>query len=224
MPASDTGRLHSFNTLGTLDGPGLRLLVFLQGCPLRCIYCHNPDAWPPEGGREASVEEILIRAQRQKIYFGNEGGVTLTGGEPLFQPRFTLAILNALRREGIHTALDTSGALSTPPALACLDAADLILLDLKSPFPRRYAAITGHPFKPLLRTLAHLRQTRKPIWLRQVAARGLNDTPREAAATRRLTAGLNIQRFDSLPYHTLGEAKYQALGIDYPGKHLSPPA
>lgn len=214
-----TGKIHSFETFGAADGPGLRLLIFLQGCPLRCIYCHNPDTWAVEGGREVGVDEIVARAKRQRPYFGSEGGATFTGGEPLLQAGFVFAALNALRAEGIHTALDTSGAI---PACDCLDAADLILLDLKSPFPERYREITGQPFEPYLRTLEHLRATQKPVWIRQVVARGLNDTPAEADASRRLIHGLNVQRFTSLPYHALGVHKWEALGLDYPGKHLQP--
>jgi len=111
-----TGRLHSFETLGTLDGPGLRLVVFLQGCPLRCLYCHNPDTWDLKGGRAVTVEEIVAKASRMRPYFGSTGGVTLSGGEPLAQPQFTLALLKSLKKEGIHTVLDTSGTAVFQPA------------------------------------------------------------------------------------------------------------
>lgn len=220
---SDILRVHSYESFGAVDGPGIRLVVFLQGCPLRCLFCHNPDTWATEGGTETPVSEIVRKATRMRPYLGQDGGVTFSGGEPLLQARPLLAAIEALHAEGFHVALDTSGAVDTPEALAALDAADLILLDVKSPFPERFRAVTGADPAPYWRVLAHLRRTRKPLWVRQVVAHGLNDTPAEKAATKDLLGGLNVQRLDRLPYHELGVHKYEALGIPYRGAALRPP-
>lgn len=220
---SDILRVHSYESFGAVDGPGIRLVVFLQGCPLRCLFCHNPDTWATEGGTETPVPEIVRKATRMRPYLGQDGGVTFSGGEPLLQARPLLAAIEALHAEGFHVALDTSGAVDTPEALAALDAADLILLDVKSPFPERFRAVTGADPAPYWRVLAHLRRTRKPLWVRQVVAHGLNDTPAEKAATKDLLGGLNVRRLDRLPYHELGVHKYEALGIPYRGAALRPP-
>lgn len=218
-----TLRVHSYESLGAVDGPGIRLVVFLQGCPLRCVFCHNPDTWATQGGVETPVPDIVRRAVRMRPYLGKEGGVTFSGGEPLLQAKPLLAAIQALHEAGLHVAIDTSGALDTPDARAALDAADLILLDVKSPTPEGFRAVTGADPAPYWRLLAHLRDTQKPVWVRQVVAHGLNDTPAEKAATRDLLRGLNVRRIDRLPYHELGVHKYEALGIPYPGAHLSPP-
>lgn len=219
-----TLRVHSYESFGAVDGPGIRLVVFLQGCPLRCLFCHNPDTWNPALGTEVSLSELLHRARRMRPYLGEEGGVTFSGGEPLLQAEALLPVVAALHAEGFHVALDTSGALDTPAARALLDAVDLVLLDVKAPDPERFREVTGLPQEPTQRIFAHLRETQKPVWIRQVVAHGLNDTPAEKAATREMIAGLNVQRIDRLPYHELGVMKYEALGIPYRGTELSPPS
>ncbi len=219
-----TLRVHSYESFGAVDGPGIRLVVFLQGCPLRCVFCHNPDTWAVDGGTETPVEEIVRKARRMRPYLGEDGGVTFSGGEPLAQARAVLEATQALQREGFHVALDTSGAIDTPEALALLDAVDLVLLDVKSPDPARFRAVTGQDHAPAWHVFDHLRRTRKPVWIRQVVAHGLNDTPAEKAATKAFVDGLNVQRFDRLPYHELGVHKYEALGIPYRGAALSPPS
>ena len=211
-------RVHSYESFGAVDGPGIRLVVFLQGCPLRCLFCHNPDTWPEEGGTETPVGEVVRRALRMRPYLGRSGGVTFSGGEPLLQAEAVLEATRALQAQGLHVALDT------PAALAALDAADLVLLDVKSPTPEGFRAVTGADPAPYWNVLAHLRATGKPLWVRQVVAQGLNDTPAEKAATRALLEGLNVQRVDRLPYHELGVHKYEALGIPYRGARLAPPS
>lgn len=219
-----TLRVHSYESFGAVDGPGIRLVVFLQGCPLRCLFCHNPDTWDPAGGTAVPLSELLRRARRMRPYLGNDGGITFSGGEPLLQAEALLPFVAALHAEGFHVAIDTSGALDTPAARALLDAADLILLDVKAPDPDRFREVTGLSQAPTQRIFAHLRQTQKPVWIRQVVAHGLNDTPAEKAATREMIAGLNVQRIDRLPYHELGVMKYEALGLPYRGATLSPPS
>ena len=224
MSAPTPLRMHSYESFGAVDGPGIRLVVFLQGCPLRCLFCHNPDTWAPSGGREVTNEEIVQRAKRMRPYLGNEGGITFSGGEPLMQATALLPAINALHAEGFHVAIDTSGAIDTPEARAVLDAADLILLDVKSPFPERFKEVTGLDFAPTLSVFNYLKQTQKPIWIRQVVAHGLNDTEAEKVATKQLIQGLNVQRIDRLPYHELGLHKYESLGIPYRGSMLSKPS
>ena len=224
MTDSPTLRLHSYESFGAVDGPGIRLVVFLQGCPLRCLFCHNPDTWDPKGGREVTIEEIVQRAKRMRPYLGNEGGVTFSGGEPLLQAPALLHAIHALHQEGFHVAVDTSGAIDTPETRAVLDAADLILLDVKSPTPARFKEVTGLDMAPTCRIFDYLRTTQKPIWIRQVVAHGLNETADEKAATKTFIEGLNVQRIDRLPYHELGLHKYESLGIPYRGSHLSKPS
>ena len=224
MTDSPTLRLHSYESFGAVDGPGIRLVVFLQGCPLRCLFCHNPDTWDPKGGREVTIEEIVQRAKRMRPYLGNEGGVTFSGGEPLLQAPALLHAIQALHQEGFHVAVDTSGAIDTPETRAVLDAADLILLDVKSPTPARFKEVTGLDMAPTCRIFDYLRTTQKPIWIRQVVAHGLNETANEKAATKTFIEGLNVQRIDRLPYHELGLHKYESLGIPYRGSHLSKPS
>ncbi len=216
-------RVHSYESFGAVDGPGIRLVVFLQGCPLRCLFCHNPDAWDPCGGTETPVEEIVRRARRMRPYFGEDGGVTFSGGEPLLQAAAVLEATRALQAEGIHVALDTSGALDTPEALELLDTVDLVLLDVKHPDAQRFREVTGVDQGATRHVFDHLRATQKPVWIRQVVAHGLNATAEEKEATRAFIAGLNVERIDRLPYHELGIHKYEALGLTYRGTELSPP-
>ncbi len=218
-----TIRVHSFESLGALDGPGIRYIIFLQGCPLRCLFCHNPDSWDMHGGTAYSIDELVRRADRFKPYFANGGGVTLSGGEPLAQAKAILPLIQALRAHGIHVAVDTSGAIASPEALAVLDEADLILLDVKAPTAASFESVTGLPFAPYLQTLEHLRTTHKPIWLRQVVAPGLNLSQADADATIALVKGLNIERVDLLPYHELALSKYETMGLTYRGKNLTVP-
>lgn len=224
MSDSPVLRMHSYESFGAVDGPGIRLVVFLQGCPLRCLFCHNPDTWDPKGGREVTCEELVQRASRMRPYLGKEGGITFSGGEPLLQAAALIPAIQALQAEGFHVAVDTSGAIDTPDARKVLDLADLILLDVKSPLPERFTEVTGLPIAPTLAIFDHLRQTQKPIWIRQVVAHGLNDTPAEKEATKTFIQGLNVQRIDRLPYHELGLHKYDALGIPYRGTMFSAPS
>ncbi len=218
-----TLRVHSYESFGAVDGPGIRLVVFLQGCPLRCCFCHNPDTWALNGGTETSVETLVHKARRMRPYLGAEGGVTFSGGEPLLQAEALLEATRALQAEGFHVALDTSGAIDTPEARALLDAVDLVLLDIKSPDEHRFKEVTGLEQTATRAIFDHLRETQKPVWIRQVVAHGLNDTPAEKAATKNFMAGLNVQRYDRLPYHELGVHKYEALGIPYRGATLTSP-
>lgn len=217
-------RVHSYESFGAVDGPGIRLIVFLQGCPLRCIFCHNPDTWSLDGGKEAEIEDIVKRARRMRPYFGKEGGVTFSGGEPLLQAKALLPVIEALHANQIHVAIDTSGAINTPETRAVLDAVDLVLLDVKHPHAVRFKEVTGLDQTQTVQTFDYLRQTQKPVWIRQVVAHGLNATDEEKTATKAFIQGLNVQRIDRLPYHELGVHKYESLGIPYRGTNLSAPS
>lgn len=217
-------RVHSYESFGAVDGPGIRLIVFLQGCPLRCLFCHNPDTWSTTGGMEAEAIDIVKRARRMRPYFGTEGGVTFSGGEPLMQAEALLPIINELHENNVHVAIDTSGAIDTPAARAVLDAVDLVLLDVKHPNAERFTEVTGLDQAPTRRIFDYLRQTQKPVWIRQVVAHGLNNTEEEKAATKAFIEGLNVQRIDRLPYHELGVHKYESLGIPYRGTEFSAPS
>lgn len=224
------GHLHSYETLGTLDGPGLRLVVFLQGCPLRCLFCHNPDTWDMTVGRTVTVEAIVTKARRMRPYFGSTGGVTLSGGEPLAQPHFTLALLLALKKEGIHTVLDTSGTAVFSASERAHDddrrvlteilvATDLVLLDIKSSSAAGFQALTGCSMAGLEQFLELANERQQTIWIRQVIVPGLNDTAEGIAALGNFLQrypNLQIAKVELLPYHTLGLRKYEQLGLAYP--------
>lgn len=221
---SARGRLHSLETLGALDGPGVRCVVFLQGCPLRCRYCHNPDTWAFDAGTEMTAEELTRRLLRYRPYFGREGGVTLSGGEPLAQPRFVREVLQRCKEQGIHTAVDTSGACLNDDVREALDYTDLILLDLKHADPARYHDLTGGSLEATLTFLREVAARQIPLWVRQVIVAGWTDTEQEVRDLVQLVAGVpSLQRLELLPYHTLGLGKWESLGIDYPLTGTRPP-
>lgn len=168
-----TGNIHSLESFGTVDGPGIRFVVFMQGCPLRCLYCHNPDSWDTNhrGQYQLSPEELLAEVMRYKNFIAR-GGVTVTGGEPLMQAAFVREFFMRCREAGIHTALDTSGALFTPTVRETLDAADLVLLDIKSIDAVQHQALTGARQDNTLRCLDYLEEKQIPVWIRHVLVPG----------------------------------------------------
>lgn len=209
-----TGRVHSIETLGALDGPGLRAVVFLQGCPLRCQYCHNPDTWDCRGGTEVTAEALVARIKRLRPYFGRQGGVTLSGGEPLLQAEFVAEVFRQCRAAGLHTALDTSGACPGPAAREVLRHTDLVLLDLKDIDAERYRTLTAGELSRTWRFLRDVTAAGVPLWVRQVIVPGFNDTAAEARQLGEVLRGLpTLERIELLPYHTLGQAKWEKLGL-----------
>lgn len=211
------GRIHSIQTLGTLDGPGVRFVLFLQGCPLRCDFCHNPDTWNCDDGHEESAAEILKKLTRFRPYFGNEGGITVSGGEPLLQAAFVAELFALCKKEGIHTALDTSGCLWNEEVATLLSLTDLCLLDHKMPNGAKYRAHIGCDIAPVEHFLQELNARQIPTWLRRVIITGINDTE---ADTKQLLALKNahpcVKKIELLPFRTLCTAKYKALGIPFP--------
>lgn len=218
------GRVHSMETFAAVDGPGLRVAVFLQGCPQRCIYCHNPDTWDPAGGEEIEPAELVRKILRFRPYFRKNGGVTVSGGEPFMQAAFVTELFQLLKAENIHTAADTCGFYLTPQVKAALEYTDLVLLDIKHTEAGPFEAITKQPFSHTLDFLQYMKEIQKPLWIRQVILPGYTDSPQQIQALLALLAGARVERIDLLPYHTLGVSKWSELGIPYALEGVQPPA
>lgn len=217
------GRLHSIETFGAVDGPGIRTVFFLQGCPARCAYCHNPDTWNPNGGRDVEVDEIVRRAKRGEPYYGDDGGVTFSGGEPLLQGEFLLEAINALHAEGIESAIDTSGTYFDEYSESAVAAADLLLLDVKHTDAAAFKELTGREQVSLHKLTEAVNRLAKPIWVRQVIVPGLNDTKEYIEGLNAFLRGIKtIRKVELLGYHNMAESKYEKLGIRYKLKGLSP--
>ena len=212
-----TGLVHSVESCGTVDGPGIRFIVFLAGCSLRCQYCHNPDTSFKRRGKERSVEDMLEEISRYTAFLKNAGGgVTISGGDPLFQPDFTRALLRGCKEMGLHTCIDTSGHLGCNADDALLADTDLVLLDIKAWNPEQYRKVTGQSLQPTLDFAEKLAARGIPRWLRYVLVPGYSD---READIRALGAHFGsyrmLERVEILPYHTLGAHKYDALGWEY---------
>ena len=211
------GRIHSFQSLGTVDGPGVRTVVFMQGCPLRCICCHNPDTWDFTGGTQTTAEELVNRILRYRNYFGEQGGVTVSGGEPLCQTEFVTALFRRLRELGISTALDTAGYRLDESVKALLDVTDLVLLDYKYTDPQDYLRYTQCEMARVDTFLSYLQQTKKRTWLRHVLIPGYNDS---VESLLRLSCVRDryscIERVELLPFRKLCLEKYRQMEIPFP--------
>lgn len=219
------GRVHSFQSLGTVDGPGVRFVVFLQGCDLRCGCCHNPDTWDLSGGKEFSPEEVLDRILRCRSYFGEKGGVTLSGGEPLCQPEFCGELFRLCRREGINTCLDTSGYPLTAPVEAVLELTDRVLLDVKYSSESACREYVGCSLKRATDFLARLSAKNIPTTLRRVIIPTLNDTKEDTLWLKELALGSkNVDGIELLPFRKICKAKYDNLGLEFPFEHLPTPS
>jgi pyruvate formate lyase activating enzyme len=210
-----TGYIHSIETGGTVDGPGIRYVAFLQGCPLRCLYCHNPDSWQMKTGKTMTSSELLEDVLRYKAFI-KSGGVTLSGGEPLTQPDFVEDFFNRARAQGLHTALDTSGAIPLAKSRDAIDASDLILLDIKALDPVLCKKLTGMDNKNALELLAYLEQTGKPVWIRHVVVPGYTDDLSQLEALAHYLRDFSvIQRVELLPFHQMATYKWEALRLTY---------
>jgi pyruvate formate lyase activating enzyme len=218
------GSVHSWELVTAVDGPGTRLTVFLSGCPLRCLYCHNPDTLAMKDGKPVTADEILARVARYRAVFrATGGGLTLSGGEVLMQPAFAARILRGAKELGIHTTLDTSGYLGSHATDAMLDDTDLVLLDVKSGDPETYRRVTGRELEPTLAFGERLAQRVEgpEIWLRYVLVPGLTDEVDNVAAVARYAASLEairpgvVARVEVLPFHQMGRSKWEAIGRTY---------
>ena len=208
------GRIHTSESFGTVDGPGIRMVVFLSGCPMRCLYCHNPDTWDPKGGTPMTAEQILAQ-YRSAAHFYRRGGITVTGGEPLMQIGFVTELFEAARKEGIHTCLDTAGA-GRGDYEAILAHTDLVLFDVKHEDPDGYQALTGGDIRQPRAFVDAVGRADVPMWVRHVVVPGLTDSDAHMAALRDYIKTLpRVERVELLPYHTLGIGKYAALGRPY---------
>lgn len=213
------GYIHSLQSLGTVDGPGVRAVVFGEGCPLRCAYCHNPDTWEC---READATDHAKLAERIiRLYpYIKDGGVTFSGGEPCLQAEFFTELAKPLKARGLHIALDTCGEILTPTVEELFDAVDLVLLDIKMTTDADYKRYTGGSLGKVLSTLATLERFRREVWIRHVVVPGINDTREDIARLAKLIKGYKcITKVELLPFKTLCREKYKNLGIPFPLEH-----
>lgn len=219
------GYTHSVETCGTVDGPGIRFVIFTAGCPLRCLYCANPDCRHMDNGKKVTVDELMEEVQKYITYMqASGGGITVSGGEPLYQPHFVAEIFRRCKALGIHTALDTSGYCDLHLAKPVLELADLVLLDIKSFDPHLYKQVTSVDLEPTLAIAHYLNQINKPAWIRFVLVPGLTDSAQNIEGLADFVATLdNVERVEVLPFHQMGEYKWEQLGYDYELKNTQPP-
>lgn len=220
-----TGRVHSIQSMGTLDGPGVRFVIFTQGCPLRCSCCHNPDTWDFEGGKEYTPEELVKRALRYKEYFNNDGGVTVSGGEPLLQAEFVTVLFELCHKENINTCLDTSGYILTPEIKRLLTHTDRVLLDIKYTNDADYREHVGCDMTAPLEFLAYLNEQNIPVTLRQVIIPALNDTREQILKLRQIARSYpNVDKVELLPFRKICQVKYDSMNIPFPFSHIPEPS
>ena len=218
------GRIHSIQSLGTVDGPGVRFVAFLQGCPLRCGCCHNPDTWEIGGGTEMTATDLVDKALRCRDYFGDRGGITLSGGEPLLQADFVREVFALCHDEGVHTCLDTSGCILTPAVKDALAVTDRVLLDVKYPTEADYRAYVGCSLSAVTNFLVYLDEQSVPTTLRQVIIPTLNDTTESVTALRSIAAAHPcVDTVELLPFRKICQVKYDQMGMDFPFAHLPEP-
>jgi pyruvate formate lyase activating enzyme len=215
-----TGFIHSAETTGTVNGPGVRYTLYMSGCPLRCLYCHNPDTWEMRMGEKVHVDQVVDDIGEYIVFLRTtRGGLTTSGGEPLLQPAFLLALYRQVKKRwDLHTALDTSGNLGERATDELLDLTDLVLLDVKSGLPDTYRNVTSAELEPTLEFGRRLAARGNKMWIRYVLVPGYTDAPDNLAATARYVASLgeSVERVEILPYHDLGTHKYAELGLAYP--------
>ena len=223
------GFVHSTESFGTVDGPGVRFVVFLQGCPMRCQYCHNPDTWKMNSGSVRSAQSLIAEFERNKAFYKN-GGITVTGGEALMQIDFLLELFTLAKKKGIHTCLDTSGITYREGESsynrkldALMEVTDLVLLDIKHMDPEGHKVLTGHDNAGILAFARYLDAKQVPVWIRHVIVPGVTDDPELLARLGAFLGTLsNVKALDVLPYHIMGVRKYEELGMDYPLKGVEP--
>lgn len=214
------GRIHSTESFGTLDGPGIRYVLFLQGCPMRCLYCHNPDTWDISDGSEMSADEVLAEYAKNKDFY-KKGGITVTGGEPLLQARFVAELFEKAHAQGIHTCIDTSGITYSEKNRELFDKilsnTDLVMLDIKHIDGECHKQLTGHSNENILKFAKYVDTFGVDIWIRHVVVESYTDSHEHLFALGKFIGTLkNLRALDVLPYHTMGKHKYSALGLDYP--------
>lgn len=222
------GYIHSTESFGTVDGPGIRFTIFMQGCPLRCLYCHNPDTWKTDIGKPITAEKLIDKFKKNRPFY-RKGGITVTGGEPLLQIDFVIELFKLAKRNDIHTCIDTSGITfnRNEQTLKKFDElmkyTDLVMLDIKHINPEKHKILTGADNKNILDFAEYLNDKNIPLWVRCVIVKGYTDDENDLAKLGHFVGKLkNLKVLDVLPYHTLGVSKYKELGIEYPLKDLDP--
>lgn len=214
------GNISSIET-GFVDGPGVRAVVYFQGCPLRCLYCHNPETWETINKNLMTPNQVMEKISRYKAYFGKDGGITFSGGEPLMQPKFLLEVLKLCKKEGYHTAIDTSGYGVVDGDL--LDYVDLVILDVKSVDENEYKYITGKDINTFNNFLNLVQQKNIPLWIRQVIVPNINDTKESILKLKDFVKNIkNVQKVELLPYHDMAKNKYKKLNINYRLENTKP--
>lgn len=221
-----TGYLHSVETFGSVDGPGVRFVAFLSGCAMRCKFCHNPDTWQMTG-EKIDASDLIKRALRYRAYWKNNGGITVSGGEPMLQSEFVTEFFRLAKSEGIHTTLDTSGQpwdKNDEKFSKLLDVTDLVILDIKETNDDAHKKLTGHTNKNIIEFAHHLSNIRKPMWIRHVLVPGVTDSEESLKDLKQLIKSLKtVEKVEILPYHTFGVPKWEKLGIEYEFKDIKPP-
>jgi len=224
------GKVFQLESFGSVDGPGVRFIIFFAGCPLRCKYCHNPDSWNMADGQDYTADELIKEALSCRAYWGEKGGITVSGGEPLMQLDFLLELFTEAKEQGINTCIDTSGACFTKEGdwfakfEKLMAVTDILLMDIKHIDEEEHIKLTGRTGKNIREMFAYLDEINKPIWIRHVLVPGITDNDEYLTKTRDFIRTLhNVQRVEVLPYHGLGAIKYKDLGIDYVLKDLPSP-
>lgn len=225
------GYIHSLESFGSVDGPGVRYVIFLQGCRMRCQFCHNPDTWKLQSGQIFTADELLAKALRYRGYWGSHGGITVSGGEPLLQIDFLLELFKKAKLQGIHTVIDTAGNPFTKEEpffgkfQELMTYTDLLLLDLKQINEKKHQTLTGVSNTNILEMARYLSQIGKPVWIRHVLVPERSDFDEDLKELSGFLKTLkNVQRVEVLPYHTMGVFKWQNMGISYPLEGISPPS
>lgn len=217
------GHIHSFETFGTKDGPGIRFVVFMQGCPLRCLYCHNPDTWKKEDAKYMlTPQEVFEEIDKVKNFI--RGGITISGGEPMLQPEFVLELFKLCKENNIHTTIDTSGIFLNDKVKEVLQYTDLVLLDIKHINPEKYKDLTTAPLEPTLKFMEYLSEINLPAWLRYVLVPHYTDDDNDLTEWAKYTSQFkNVERVDILPFHQMAVQKWHNLGLEYQLKEIEPP-
>lgn len=224
------GLIHSVETFGAADGPGIRYIIFLQGCKMRCRYCHNPDTWRMDSDDMRSADALLDHAERYRAYWGSDGGITVSGGEPLLQLDFLLELFKKAKLRGINTCIDTAGQPFSrgEPFFShfqeLMQYTDLLLFDIKHIDPVEHKALTAQPNDNILDCLRYLSEIKKPVWIRHVIVEGITDNDEYLRQTREFIDSLDdVERVEALPYHGMGVYKWEKLGIKYTLGDIKPP-
>lgn len=224
------GYIHQLESFGSVDGPGVRFIIFFAGCPLRCKYCHNPDTWDMMKGKQYTADELLDEAITCREYWGTKGGITVSGGEPLAQIDFLLELFTKAKERGINTCIDTAGGPFTREGewfekfKQLMNVTDVLLMDIKHINEEEHIKLTGHTGKNIIEMFCYLDEINKPVWIRHVLVPGITDNDEYLIQTRDFIRTLgNVQRVEVLPYHGLGAMKYKDLGIDYVLKDTNSP-